>query len=147
MNEKLEKWVKKLNGFEYPAYEIEGFQNEMEKDGVIAIYGMSDDLLEFSGVINDEFGAWNGFSGRLTKDLNVFDEKYKSEGEAPQDRIEELPFVRAVWSPEDSQGNIFASWKIETDLPHGEFEIFEDGELFCVGVIVDTEDIKNWIRR
>ena len=146
MNEKLEKWVKKLNGFEYPASEINGLQNEMEKDGVIAIYilhdGVLEDNMKFRGGIHDNFDVWNGFIVRLTENLSV--RKVK-----PRYRVDQegIPFVKAVWKPKDSQGNIYASWKIETDLPHGEFEIFEDGNLFCVSVVVDAEDIKNWIRR
>lgn len=56
---------KNLHGFEYPAREIQEFQHS-SKDGVIAIYGLSDDLLNFVGVINDERGLGR-FFGRLTK--------------------------------------------------------------------------------
>ena len=139
INKKLERWAKLLHGFEYPAREIQEFQQEIAKDGVIAIYGLSDDLLEFVGVINDERGAWKGFFGRLTKDLTVI-----SEIEYLNSKLwnaENLPFIRAIWNPKDLQDNIYSSWKIETDLPHKEFQILEDGELFCIGIVIDIEDV------
>lgn len=148
MNEKLENWVRRLNGFEYPADEIECLRHEMEKDGIITIYCMSDDLLECVGAINDEFSAWRGFSGRLTKDLTIFnddeDEDEDDNTAMSQAEKEALPFIKAVWCPEDAQGKIYASWMIETDLPYGEFEIYANGELYCVGIIVAVEDIKQW---
>jgi hypothetical protein len=46
--------------------------------------------------------------------------------------------IKAVWDPED----IDASWKIETEIPHETFDIMEDGELFCRGVVFHVDDVK-----
>ncbi|EMB43573.1 hypothetical protein [Treponema denticola] len=144
VNKKLERWAKLLHGFEYPAENIKKFQNEMAKDEVIAIYGLSDDLLEFKGAMYDERGAWKGFLGRITKDLTVI-----SEIEYLNSKLwntENLPFIQAIWNPKDLLGNIYSSWKIETDLPHKDFQILEDGKLFCIGIIIDVEDILKKIK-
>ena len=80
------------------------------------------------GVINDERGAWKGFFERLTKDLTVI-----SEIEYLNSKLwntENLPFIQAICNPKDLLGNIYSSWKIETDLPHKDFQILEDGKLF-----------------
>lgn len=33
-------------------------------------------------------------------------------------------------------------WRFKTEIPHETFEIFEDGELFCVGIVFRLEDCK-----
>jgi hypothetical protein len=50
--------------------------------------------------------------------------------------------VQAVWCPRDENGKIWASWKIQTDIPHETFDIMEDGELFCRGVVFHVDDVK-----
>lgn len=32
-------------------------------------------------------------------------------------------------------------WSFETDIPHETFEIFDDGELFCTGIVFSMEDL------
>lgn len=39
--------------------------------------------------------------------------------------------IEAIWSPDE----IDASWLIKTDIPHATFDILEDGDLFCRGVV------------
>lgn len=49
-----------LNGRSY-RNEIEKEEEEIAKDsGLIVIFGASDDLIEFRGVIYDEIDAWDG---------------------------------------------------------------------------------------
>ena len=33
------------------------------------------------------------------------------------------------------------SWTFETDIPHETFNIYENGELFCVGIVFRMEDL------
>ena len=35
-----------------------------------------------------------------------------------------------------------ATWSYETDIPHETFKIWEDGELFCIGLVFSIEDIQ-----
>ncbi len=44
--------------------------------------------------------------------------------------------LKAVW---DDTGN--PCWTYETDIPHETFEIYEDGELFCIGIVFSTKDL------
>ena len=58
-----------LNGMEY-GQEFEdkaglGVMTEGQDDRLVIIYGQSDDLLEFSGAINEELGAWDGCSCKI----------------------------------------------------------------------------------
>lgn len=38
-------------------------------------------------------------------------------------------------------GKIIASWVISTELPHAKFKIMEDGETYCIGIIINIQDV------
>ena len=46
------EWAEKLNNIEYPADEIWDMRKQLEEDGVVVVYGASDDLIEFEGTVN-----------------------------------------------------------------------------------------------
>ncbi|MFZ4618682.1 MAG: hypothetical protein ACOYM2_21160 [Rectinemataceae bacterium] len=130
------EWAARLNGIEYPAHEVESWQAEAAKDGVVIVYGMSDDLIEFAGAINEEDGAWDGTEVKITPDGKLYNEdenrevlKYNSM------QVSNMPKVRAIWSPRGADGEIWASWEIQTRITHETFDIMEDGEVFCRGVV------------
>jgi hypothetical protein len=149
----VKEWAKKISGFEYPADELDNLNKEMAADGIIIAHGASDDLLEFRGVIYDEVGAWEGTEVRISSrgkgTAFIFDEEENQDSfEFNQKEIVAMQQVKAIWSPrcrdvEDNEsGEAFASWLIETEIPHETFDIMEDGELFCWGVVLHVDNIK-----
>jgi hypothetical protein len=138
----VKEWAEKLNGIEYPADELDIFRKEMAENGIIAVFGASDDLLEFRGVLCEEAGAWEGntvlIASREKGTAFLFDKEENEEtAEFNRKEIEQMRRVTAVWKP----GDIDACWKIETDIPHETFDIMEDGELFCRGVVFHVDDV------
>jgi hypothetical protein len=139
---RVKEWAAKLNGIEYPADELDKFSKEMAENGIIAAYGASDDLLEFRGAIYDEAGAWEGTEVRLAVypdgTVKIFNEEENRETfEFNHEEIDRMKTVRAVWGPK----SIEASWAIETSISHESFDIMEDGELFCRGVVFHMYDL------
>jgi hypothetical protein len=138
----VKEWSERINGVEYPAYDLDIFNRDMKEDGIIAAYGYSDNLLEFRGVVHEETKAWEGNEGNTVliasrekgtaflfeKDVTQFSRKITAQ----------MRRVTAVWHPEDLE----ACWKIETEIPHETFDIMEEGELFCRGVVFHVDDIK-----
>lgn len=107
-----------------------------KRDGLVIVYGASDDLMEFEGAIHDERGVYDG--GEAIVD---------SQGLIPEreeiDRDEELEawFIRrkqkhfkieALWCKEKGY-----SWTFRTDIPHATFEILEDGKPYCRGIVFE----------
>ena len=45
--------------------------------------------------------------------------------------------ITAVWCDPESG----ASWSYKTDIPHETFNIYEDGELFCIGIVFSIDDL------
>ena len=58
-----------LNGFEYPAREIETHAKALKEASLVPVFGQSDDLMEFRGAIYDETDAYNGARGVLDRQV------------------------------------------------------------------------------
>lgn len=124
-----------LNGFEYPARGIETHAKELKESGLVAVFGMSDDLMEFRGAIYDEVGAYDGATAMIdTEGLIPLWDNLDDDEDAYAAYFRRKPngiAVEAVWSPDDLE----ASWLIRTEIPHATFDILEDGDLYCRGVV------------
>lgn len=131
-----------LNGFEYPAREIEQHHKSLAAAGLVAAFGMSDDLLEFRGAIYDEVGAYDGTTvlvdteGLIPSFDAVSDEGDEAQMAAYFRRKPNGVGIEALWSP----GEIDASWLIKTPIPHVTFDILEDGDLYCRAVVFALAD-------
>lgn len=119
--------AEKLDGREYLNEITPEEEKEAEANGLVAVYGYSDDNVELAGAISDEIGAWEGVVFHVDKDGGYHIE----DSDAPNR-------IRAVWCAPGSD----AAWTFETEIPHETFSIYEDGELFCVGIVFRMEDLK-----
>jgi hypothetical protein len=139
----VKEWAEKLNGCEYRQEVTRNDCDQLKSDGVIIACGASDDLLDFSGALYDEIGAWDGVEVRISSrekgSAFIFDEnENRYTAEFNKSQIKNMQTIKAIWSPKD----IEASWKIETKIPHETFDIMEDGELYCRGIAFHVDSIK-----
>lgn len=134
------EWAERLNGREYRD-EMNGFEEKQaHDDGVIIVFGASDDLIEFRGVINDEDGAWEGTTVKLTNKPSLFNEDENEETlEFNRMQIASMRTVQAIWCPKGEDGKVWASWEIRSQIPHETFDIMEGGELYCRGIVFDAK--------
>jgi hypothetical protein len=144
----VKDWAKKLNGIEYPSDELDRFDLDMKKDGIIVVNGASDDLLDFHGVIHDELGAYEGTEVRIASREKgtafIFDKgENRDTAEFNRKEISAMQEITAIWEPVED-GKMLASWLIETEIPHETFDIMEKGGLFlfCRGVVFHVNDVK-----
>jgi hypothetical protein len=97
-------------------------------NGLVVIFGASDDLVEFRGVLCDEIGAYEGCHFKFNKELEIkVGDKHKGHKRS----------VEAVWCPED----MYCSWGFVTTIPHSTFKILEDDEVFCEGIIINVAEL------
>lgn len=125
-----------LNGREYLSEITEREEVAAKAAGLLVIFGASDDLTELRGALNDEAGAYNGATHRIDHlgfipDWESVDHDDEDDCAAYFKRKGQGIEVRAKWS----EGAY--SWVIEVDVPHATFDIVEDGEKYCRGVVVD----------
>lgn len=130
-----------LNGREYRKEITKIEAAQAKAAGLLVIYGASDDLLEFYGAFRDELGAYGGCDALVYPEgvlpaWENFDEK-EDEAEADayfSNKCRSVP----VGADFDRDGY---TWVIDTTIPHATFEIMDDGEKFCRGIVIEVQDI------
>lgn len=142
-----EQFAEMLNGRQY-RNEITLKEGEIAKyNGLVVIFGASDDLIEFRGVIYDEIGALDGCEFAIATpgtEIKCTDEdKYYRAKKLEIVELEHGKQVaenkfKALWSPDE----LDCSWLIKTTIPNASFDILEDGELYCRGVVIDIKDLQ-----
>lgn len=98
----------------------------MKENRLVAVFGASDDLMEFCGAISDEVGAWDGTQVWVTKEGRVQEEFLNATGHE----------IKAMWCEEDG-----FSWTYSTDIPHESFLIMEDDETYCRGIVFSLDNL------
>jgi hypothetical protein len=107
---------------------------------LVILIGASDDLAEFYGAFRDEVGAHDGAEIRIdAKGLLPDRESIESDDdEALRDyfsRIDNAATITAHW---DREG---FSWVYSTDIPHDTFNVIEDGDTYCRGIVFSLDDL------
>lgn len=132
--------AKSMNGMEYPVRVPSDIVSAAKQAGIVIVYGASDDLMEFEGAITDEVGAYKGTKvtvapgGLLMSWQDVLETEnqdklrawFASEGKG---RV-----IEAIW---DKDGY---SFQYKTDIPHETFEVVEDGDTYCRGIVFRLAD-------
>lgn len=122
-----EEFANLINGRQY-RNELTKEESELAKElGFFIFYGASDDLLEVRGLEEDEYGAWEGCTVYINPDKTIT--------KVPEDPRSVK--IQAHWSPED----IDTSWVITASCESSQFDINEDDELYCRGIVIDSKDI------
>ena len=129
--------AQKLNGCEYGSEMTAEDRKAARENGLVVVYGCSDDLAESVGAIRDEGGCYDGESFQLTKNgaltgPNCGDKDCEYYRKATKD----AKWIKAVWH---NGGN--PCWTYETEIPHETFDVYEDGELFCIGIVFRMVDL------
>lgn len=55
-----------------------------------------------------------------------------------KDTLKGCRVIEAVWCPDEPD----CSWAYKTDIPHVTFDVVEDGELYCRGIVFRLADAK-----
>lgn len=121
-----------LNGRKYREEMTRAEGKIAAESRLIVVFGASDDLTEFRGLINDEAGAWDGAVHHIAR----MSYEWFLVGDAENIDIRAIE-IEAKWCPEGFEGY----WLIETSLPHSRFDIMEDGEIYCRGIVIDEADM------
>lgn len=139
-----EELAAKLNNIQYGVPISRATEAEAKASGLVIVYGASDDLMEFSGAFSEEVGAWNGATVNVDRqgvmavwneiddddrrDIDFMREYFKREGGGKS--------IEAIWAGEDGY-----SWAYRTDIPHATFEVLEDDDAYCLGIVFSLSDL------
>lgn len=139
----IKEFADGLNGREYGS-EITDFEDKRAKElGYVVVFGYSDDNMEFRGAINDEIGCYNGGEVHLSKDkiFAPWDFCHSYDEDRPCELIElarkGCKVIESLWCDVTND----CAWSYKTDIPHEIFNIYEDGRVFCKGIVFSTQSL------
>ena len=130
--------AEKLDGREIGAEITTDEAEQAKAKGLAVVFGASDDLMEFRGAVDDEVDAYEGCTARINKAgiVQTPDCSLGADCKYFKASLKGVKEIKAVWC-----GDGKAPWSYETEIPHEEFNIFEDGELYCTGIVFSMEDV------
>ena len=136
MNDDVLRLAAVLNGREY-LHEMMAYERQEAKEaGLVVVYGYSDDNVEFDGAIDDEVGVWENGTIYLTERGILREPDCDPE-------FRRCPYYEeAKRKAAKIVAHYGGVWEFETEIPHATFGIYEDGELFCKGIVFDVNDLK-----
>jgi hypothetical protein len=110
------------------------------ENGLVVMYGYSDDNVEIEGAIRDEVSAYDGttisfLNGEILANKCEDENCPYFKGLKNNSNIKK---IEALWCGEENY-----SWTFKTDISHATFEVVDDdGEKFCRGIVFDINSIK-----
>lgn len=137
-----EQLAAQLHGREYP-FDMEAAEQHAAKEaGLVVIFGASDYLVEIRGAVHDELDAFGGTSFQMDAQ-GVIPEERDDDWSDPEMELyltrKKLGGrkIRALWCPNDEH-----SWAYQTAIPHATFDIVEDGNVYCRGIVFNVEELR-----
>lgn len=118
-------------GVDLPAASVLG----AKRNGIVIVFGAGDDLMEFRGAIEDEVVCFDGGITYLDKNGLVQNECDNEDCPYLQEKVLYTKAIRAIW---DSESYL---WMYETDIPHETFDILEEGQKYCRGIVFSMGDL------
>lgn len=134
----------RLNGRQYGDEITDEEERQAKEYGLLVVFGCSDDSVEFRGIFSDEVGAWNGTTvrvdsiGVLPSWNDVVSREEESFAEEYFKRKDQGKDIEALWADTAK----VPPWTFKTKIPHATFTIMEDGEPFCIGLVISAEDLE-----
>ncbi|MFZ5713072.1 MAG: hypothetical protein ACOY3N_09550 [Bradyrhizobium sp.] len=130
-----EEAAAQLDGCEYTKEGSRDLWKAMADAGLVAVFGASDDLMEFRGAIRDEVGSYNGGTAYLTSAGLLVNDCDDDNCPHFARAKENAATIEAIW---DRDG---ISWQYETEIPHVTFKVKEDGGDYCEGIVFRLADV------
>lgn len=135
----------KLNGIAYPVHRhlTKERIEQAKAAGLVIVYGVGDDLMEFAGAIYDDFSCYNGGTayvdakGLLPERENID----HGDEDALADYFARQPSakpIKAAWNGKNDE----PAWSYQTDIPHATFDVLDDGEPYCRGIVFALADLQ-----
>lgn len=136
-----EELAAKLHGTQYPfsSHAPKGIFKEAKAAGLLIVYGASDDLMEFDGAFQDELGCYEGGTAWIdAKGLLDRSQVDNRDDEAICEFVLRKRAARSIEALWDQEGY---SWIYRTNIPHATFEVMEEQEKYCRGLVIDLRDL------
>lgn len=132
----IKEFAQKLNGRKtkknYPTFSEEEIWTAKENGWVIvAVYHCG--FTEFDGALNDDIDSYC-----IDKIFFSKERIFTGDDENPA-----FPNCITVhWSEEQNKNGKIIPLALKIDIPHETFMVYEDGELYCQGIVFSASDLR-----
>lgn len=134
-----EELAARLEGTGYPVVVGPDLSVKARQHRLVIVSGYSDDLMSFEGAIYDELDCYEGGTAYVDSDglldRNMIDDDDDDEIANFVLRKRAARTINAIWSDEGP------AWTYETEIPHATFEVMDDGEVYCRGIVFSLDDL------
>lgn len=137
MSETRDAFAARLNGREYGSEMTTAEEAEAKAARLLVVFGASDDLTEFRGIIDDEAGASDRYGHRVARVGGIWTIIEPTEDMYGRRVEPEGVLIETKWCPETLE----TSWLIKPSVPFALFDIMEDDDLYCRGAVIDEADL------
>jgi hypothetical protein len=130
----IKEFAAMLDGRGYGEEIIKEERERAKELGFVVVFGYSDDTMIFAGAIDDDASSR---TVHVSAEDGLFvgcdDDCIYS-----QRALSKCKKIEAIWCGDGVNG---FCWTYRTDIPHETFEIFEDGEKYCRGIVFDIKSL------
>lgn len=140
-----EQLAEKLDGIEYGAAINPDLLKGAKDNGLVIVYGVSDDLMELEGAIEDEGGCYDGEEFFIDKEGLLADRDQIEDDDELEEwltRKKRAKKLHALWFGGDKKSDV--AWTYKTTIPHATFKVYEGEdkqEVQCVGIVFSIDDL------
>ena len=130
----IKEFAEILNGREYRAEITKEEEMIAKNEGMVVVFGASDDLCEFRGAIDDECDCYDGGTAYITE--NGLFEPCECNCKYSQEAKKKAVKLTINWNDNGEY-----AWTYGIDGEHEEFTIIEDGEPYCKGIVFNLQQV------
>ncbi len=131
--------AKKLHNREYREETTPEIERLAKVNNIVIVFGTSDDYIVFRGAIHDRGYCFEGRKIYFNTGGIVRNECKDDYCPHFKKELESASLIKAIWEPKD----LGCSWIYETDIPHETFDILEESEKYCQGIVFSLDDIRH----
>lgn len=125
---------------QYPVRIPEAYLAGAKADGLVIVFGASDDLMEFRGAIHDEISCYEGGLAYLTEHGLLANDCDNDDCPHFEKLKRMAATIEAVWEAEDQKSEW--AWTYKTKIPHATFEVHDHIDEYCLGIVFSLSDVK-----
>lgn len=127
-------FAKKLDGRAYREELTKAEEKEAEQLGLLVVFSASDDLCDFRGLKHDENPAYHNEPIYFDGHGDFVDHECEDKS---------VKEVLNVIYPQFHYVDGESMWSYQTDIPHSTFNIMEDGEVYCTGMVIHSYNLQD----
>ena len=132
----VQKWADLLNGREYDNEVSDEEAHQANSEGIVIVFGASDDLMEFRGAVYAELDAYDGTTAYLDSSGLITNPCGNDCCPYHRKITDQATSIDAIFCGKDN-----LAWTFETQIEHKTFVIYEDGEPYCRGIVFELASV------